>query len=125
MVKGSQRNQPGAGGQKLKDLAGQPLPWYDQLKPPSLSGGTQFTHSKCHQCPKEGWSGSVAVGIGGQVGLVVLAKGDVSAEWQVQRSFSWKDVEGKVKGSISIEPKAVARVYVFGSGSAAWTKVIN
>jgi len=43
----------------------------------------------------------------------------------MQRSFSWKDVKGRVDSSVMIEPEAVAKIEVFGSGSMDWTSYIE
>ncbi len=111
-----------ATGQKLKKLAGKNLPWYKQT---GSSKGGGFSYDKGCSCPKEGWTGSVKVGIGAEVGAGLIAGGKTFAQWEFGKPFDWSSIEGKVEGCIEFRAEAVAKIYVFGSADGTWSKYIK
>ena len=123
--KGRDRNKRGDFGKKLKHLAGKNLPWYRQ-RMRERAGALEFGSSADNacMCPKKGWSGSLRVGIYGRVGAGLLGDPRTFVEWQFGTSFTWDNIDGKVKASLLVSSEVSAQLGVFGETEAAWSDYI-
>jgi len=108
--------------QKLKELAGKPLPWRQQGKNDGGYIGKENTSSadECNKCPAVGLGGSVAIFIYGEVGALITAEAKAKLEWDVLKPFTWQNIDGKIQGSLGIKAGASAQVGVGGEGKVNW-----
>jgi len=119
---GNQRNQRGAGGKKLKHLAGKPLPWYQQRNGQGNVGLTN-SNQDC-SCPNNGWGGSLSVGVTARASAI-LAGGSATAAltWQFGTPFNWANIDGSMSVNYgmtsSIAPEAFLGVQ--GTATAKYT----
>jgi RHS repeat-associated protein len=119
---GNQRNQRGAGGKKLKHLAGKPLPWYKQRNGQG-SAGLSNSNQDC-ACPNDGWGGSLSVGVTARA-QALLAGGSATAAltWQFGTPFNWANIDSSMSinygYSSSIAPEAFLGIQ--GTAQATYT----
>jgi RHS repeat-associated protein len=109
-------------GKKLKHLAGENLPWYKQT---GSSKGGGFAFDKGCSCPKEGWTGSIKLGVGGEIGAGLVASGKAFAQWEFGKPFNWSNIHGKVEANLEFRNEAVAKIFIFGGADGTWSKYIK
>ena len=119
--KSKDRNKRGHNGEKLKKLAGQNLPWYQQRNG-KAAGGLQLDSSADGNgdCPEAGWSGALQVGVYGEVGALITAEGRAFLEWKFGTPFTPSNIDARLEGSLGFSPSVTAQVGLEGVAEGVW-----
>lgn len=112
-------------GQKLKKLAGQPLPWRQQRSNSGSIGSTLQNSGNGCLCPAPGFGGIVGLGFYGEAGVVVTGEAQARLDWDVRSRFTWQNIEGRFETSLGITGGASAQVGVVGAGKITWIGFID
>lgn len=119
--KGRDRNKRGAYGKKLKDLAGENLPWFKQIKAKGTGGGKFYSSAdEGSRCPDDGWSGSLTFSPFGRIGAGVILEARAPVTWKLGTNFSWENINASVEVRGTIEFAAKAQVGLGGYADMTW-----
>ena len=121
--RGVPRNSPE--GKRFKKLQGKPVPFFRRGKLGGSGTADKTSEENC-DCPDEGLSASVEVGVEAYAeALIFTISGTAKTTWKLGESFKPNPSISTSAGAKPPEFTAEAGAGIFGKGTGTWTKIYD